>query len=219
MTAIQRSPSGQTLDYCVTFKERKATLLLAQLRNAVREVFNKCPFQNKATLYTYLTSRSATFPLLAQLKGQLRGKSSRLHSCLTQRAVSYVLVLAQLKKAVREIFIVCRQKRRPRCIRIWQGSQPRFISCSAESVAEREIFMFACVSDSKGSQPRFNSCSANKSWEENPLLQKLLPECGVDLLSTAWWEISSIGTIFCVQVLCFEQKLSWVLAFAWKIHN
>ena len=107
-------------------KERKATSLLAQLRKAVREVINKCPFQNKATLHTYLTSRSATFPLLAQLKGQLRGKSSRLHSCLTQRAVSYVLVLAQLRKAVREIFITCPQKRRPRCIRIWQGSQPRF---------------------------------------------------------------------------------------------
>ena len=107
-------------------KERKATSLLAQLRKAVREVINKCPFQNKATLHTYLTSRSATFPLLAQLKGQLRGKSSRLHSCLTQRAVSYVLVLAQLRKAVREIFIACPQKRRPHCIRIWQGGQPRF---------------------------------------------------------------------------------------------
>ena len=107
-------------------KKEKATSLLAQLRKAVREVINKCPFQNKATLHTYLTSRSATFPLLAQLKGQLRGKSSRLHSCLTQRAVSYVLVLAQLKRAVREIFIACPQKRRPHCIRIWQGSQPRF---------------------------------------------------------------------------------------------
>ena len=107
-------------------KKEKATSLLAQLRKAVREVINKCPFQNKATLHTYLTSRSATFPLLAQLKGQLRGKSSRLHSCLTQRAVSYVLVLAQLRKAVREIFIACPQKRRPHCIRIWQGSQPRF---------------------------------------------------------------------------------------------
>ena len=110
----------------MTFKERKATSLLAQLRKAVREVINKCPFQNKAMLHTYLTSRSATFPLLAQLKGQLRGKSSSLHSCLTQRAVSCVLVLAQLRKAVREIFIACPQKRRPHCIRIWQGSQPRF---------------------------------------------------------------------------------------------
>ena len=101
---------------CTAKESCEGILVSCSDQGVLREIFT-CPFKRRR-LHTYLTSRSATFPLLAQLKGQLRGKSSRLHSCLTQRAVSYVLVLAQLRKAVREIFIACPQKRRPHCIRI-----------------------------------------------------------------------------------------------------
>ena len=110
----------------MTFKERKATSLLAQLRKAVREVINKCPFQKQGHV-TYVSDKSVSHvSTTCSAERTAEREIFTLHSCLTQRAVSYVLVLAQLRKAVREIFIACPQKRRPHCIRIWQGSQPRF---------------------------------------------------------------------------------------------
>ena len=128
----------------MTFKERKATSLLAQLRKAVREVINKCPFQKQGHV-TYVSDKSVshvstscsaertaereifTFAFVSDSKGsQLRfsscsakescernlhcvssEKKATLYTYLTRRSATFPL-LAQLKrKAVREILTLC----------------------------------------------------------------------------------------------------------------